>query len=336
MNSKKNLSLRPISSKDTELLQKWRSEQTDLPFNWLDDLTDEELKKRLERTGSDLNQKTFAEYRWIAEDQGQAFGYVILKNINWAMQYGEITFSIADAHQGRGYGTEAAKLLIEHVFSNTLLHKLVVHVHSDNMASQTILRKLGFIKEGKLHSQYIIKNSRVDADVYSILRGDWENQDADRDSYDIEYICVEGIPRDLFLLQDLITLDSAFFGEKNADSYGEELQDKSDLLFVIARAKGKVIGYKVGYRRKQGQFFSWFGGVSDAFRGRSVGSELMRIQHEWCKKKGYTSIQTYTKNKWKQMLMLNLRHGFDIIGSYTDGDHEAKIIFQKSFKSAKA
>ena len=44
---------------------------------------------------------------------------------------------------------------------------------------------------------------------------------------------------------------------------------------------------------------------------------------------GYEVIQTQTKNKWRNMLILNLRHGFDIVGTYTDSKGEPKIILKK-------
>ncbi|WP_274519618.1 hypothetical protein [Caenibacillus caldisaponilyticus] len=40
-------------------------------------------------------------------------------------------------------------------------------------------------------------------------------------------------------------------------------------------------------------------------------------------------MTTQTKNKWRAMLLLNLRHGFDIIGTFTDEKGEPKFILQK-------
>ncbi|MBO8157289.1 MAG: hypothetical protein H0Z32_12600 [Bacillaceae bacterium] len=34
--------------------------------------------------------------------------------------------------------------------------------------------------------------------------------------------------------------------------------------------------------------------------------------------------------KWKGMLILNLKHGFDVIGTYTDEKGEPKIILRKN------
>ena len=56
-------------------------------------------------------------------------------------------------------------------------------------------------------------------------------------------------------------------------------------------------------------------------------------QHAWCREQGYSVVSTRTKNKWRNMLILNLRYGFDIIGTYTDDQGEPKIILTKTLES---
>ena len=55
-------------------------------------------------------------------------------------------------------------------------------------------------------------------------------------------------------------------------------------------------------------------------------------QHDWCIKKGYETIRTHTKNSFKSMLILNLKNGFDVIGTFTDEKGEPKIILEKKLK----
>jgi predicted GNAT superfamily acetyltransferase len=101
------------------------------------------------------------------------------------------------------------------------------------------------------------------------------------------------------------------------------------LILAAVNDNEAVVGYKIGYERKPGHYYSLLGGVHPDYRRQGIASRLMTLQHEWCKKKGYQSIQTKTKNKWRDMLILNLKHGFDIIGTYTDEKGEPKIILKK-------
>lgn len=90
-----------------------------------------------------------------------------------------------------------------------------------------------------------------------------------------------------------------------------------------------MVGYKIGYQDRKSRFYSWLGGVYPEYRGQGIASELMLKQHEWCKQHGYAVVRTQTKNKWRSMLILNLRHGFNIVGTYTDEKGEPKITLEK-------
>ncbi|EPZ52678.1 hypothetical protein N007_02510 [Alicyclobacillus acidoterrestris ATCC 49025] len=66
------------------------------------------------------------------------------------------------------------------------------------------------------------------------------------------------------------------------------------------------------------RFYSWLGGVHPEFRGRGIANELMRRQHVWCEKQGLHVIRTQTRNTWRDMLILNIRNGFNIVGTRTE------------------
>ncbi|MGH4125516.1 MAG: GNAT family N-acetyltransferase [Clostridium sp.] len=66
----------------------------------------------------------------------------------------EISYSVSDNYQGKGYGTEAAKALIKWVFKNTELKELVAIVKPDNTSSNTVIKKLGFQNMDTKMAQY--------------------------------------------------------------------------------------------------------------------------------------------------------------------------------------
>jgi predicted GNAT superfamily acetyltransferase len=100
-------------------------------------------------------------------------------------------------------------------------------------------------------------------------------------------------------------------------------------LLLVAVQDDCVVGYKIEYQDRKSRFYSWLGGVYPEYRSQGIASELMFKQHEWCKEQRYTVIRTQTKNKFRNMLILNLSHGFDIVGTYTDEKGEPKIILEK-------
>ncbi|MBS4218101.1 GNAT family N-acetyltransferase [Bacillus sp. FJAT-49711] len=109
----------------------------------------------------------------------------------------------------------------------------------------------------------------------------------------------------------------------------KKMESRRNLLIQVAFKDSKVIGYKIGYELSNDKFYSWLGGVDIHYRNSGIASKLMEDQHEHLKGKGYKIVQTKTKNKWRQMLILNIKNGFNVIDTYTDTNGEIKIILEK-------
>ncbi|WP_235827911.1 GNAT family N-acetyltransferase [Brevibacillus migulae] len=143
----------------------------------------------------------------------------------------------------------------------------------------------------------------------------------------IEFRTYQAIPEDA-ICNGVIRLQEKVFQSK-AHSFFAELKNKDDMLILVAMDGSEIVGYKIGYQRKPRHFYSWLGGVDPAYRRHGIGSTLMQMQHEWCQQRNYLTIRTHTKNQWRDMIILNLRHGFDIIGTWTDDHGEPKIMLEK-------
>lgn len=61
----------------------------------------------------------------------------------------EIGYEIADAYQGRGFATEAARALMEFAFSHDAVQTVTAHTLAEENASCGVLRKLGFQFKGE-------------------------------------------------------------------------------------------------------------------------------------------------------------------------------------------
>lgn len=58
----------------------------------------------------------------------------------------------------------------------------------------------------------------------------------------------------------------------------------------------------------------------------------MEKQHQYLRDNGYNVVQTKTMNKWRNMLILNIKSGFDIIDTYTDEKGQFKIVLEKNLR----
>ncbi len=129
------------------------------------------------------------------------------------------------------------------------------------------------------------------------------------------------------VLEGIIELHTNTFGL--SDDLEGRMKEKPKLRIDVALEGGKVVGYKIGYALNREKFYSWLGGVDAGYRNQGIASMLMGQQHRHAKDSGYKAVQTQTKNKWRGMLLLNIKSGFDIIGTYTDHEGEPKIILEK-------
>lgn len=129
------------------------------------------------------------------------------------------------------------------------------------------------------------------------------------------------------MLEGIIDLHQKIFN--GSDNLSNQLKSKQCLFTVVALSDSEVIGYKIGYALDEKTFYSWVGGVDANYRNYGIASKLMEKQHEYLKERGYKNVQTKTKNKWRNMLILNIKNGFDVIGTYTDTSGEPKVILEK-------
>ncbi|WP_286946545.1 GNAT family N-acetyltransferase [Exiguobacterium sp. UBA4551] len=88
-------------------------------------------------------------------------------------QRAELGFELSPAYQGQGIAKEAALAVIEYGFTELSLNRIEALVLPENTASQRLLERLGFQREGLLR-QYEKTRSQFDnLYMYSILRSDW-------------------------------------------------------------------------------------------------------------------------------------------------------------------
>lgn len=142
----------------------------------------------------------------------------------------------------------------------------------------------------------------------------------------MEFVNIEGMP-DTQTVQKMLRIHEQIFHD--SENLLNKARTKPNLLFTLALENDEVAGYKIGYKLDDATFYSWLGGVGEAYRGRRIATELMRHQHYHLMEKGYSAVRTKTMNKWRSMLILNLKQGFDIIGTCADKNGEIKIILEK-------
>jgi len=86
----------------------------------------------------------------------------------------EIGIILLPAARGRGYGTQAQRLLARYLFAHTTAHRIWAGTEVDNVAEQRALERAGFTREGITRAAGWRGGAWRDGVIYSLLRTDPE------------------------------------------------------------------------------------------------------------------------------------------------------------------
>jgi len=98
-----------------------------------------------------------------------------IHGINWHNRDAEMGMIIGEKKfWSKGYGTEAAKLLVDYAFLQLNLHRVSAGAYSFNIRSIKMQKRAGFIEEGCIR-RAVYKNGQYhDKILLGILQEEWE------------------------------------------------------------------------------------------------------------------------------------------------------------------
>lgn len=132
----------------------------------------ERLESRFE---ADLREGERDGPRFAIEADGQYIGHAFLYDISEATGVCWLSIGIGDpAYQGRGYGREALRLLLDYAFRIRNLRRACLHVSAFNERAIRAYRALGFIEEGRLRQHIWIGDRYDDELCMGMLRDEWD------------------------------------------------------------------------------------------------------------------------------------------------------------------
>ncbi|WP_406206610.1 GNAT family N-acetyltransferase [Kitasatospora sp. NBC_01560] len=75
--------------------------------------------------------------------------------------------------RGRGHGSEAVRLLVDHLFGAYGLHRLELDTWSGNEHAVRAFTRLGFRIEGRRRAAVLVGGARYDRVLFGLLREEW-------------------------------------------------------------------------------------------------------------------------------------------------------------------
>ncbi len=168
----KKVRLRPLQESDLAHFQRW--------------LADDELRRWL---GSVNEQPSVAEeFDWYVSRRQdpdsilwsiEATDGTLLGNVELRLRplnsRAEVGIGIFDREQwGKGYGTEAMRLVLEYAFRELKLNRVELTTDDENVRAIRSYEKCGFVREGLLREHRLIDGRPVDSVAMAVIRSDWE------------------------------------------------------------------------------------------------------------------------------------------------------------------
>ena len=112
-------------------------------------------------------------HAWVIEADGALIGGVRLHTINYSDKRAQIAVGIVDPNAlGKGYGTQAMRLLAAHAFDTLGLHRLGCRVLDFNERAVAAYEKVGFTVEGRARESALISGKWHDDLILGLLDRD--------------------------------------------------------------------------------------------------------------------------------------------------------------------
>jgi len=86
----------------------------------------------------------------------------------------ELACWLVPSERKKGYATEATQLMVDYLFLSKEVARIQAIVEVRNMASQRVLEKAGFQREGTMRDESFERGEWRDYYLYSILRREWK------------------------------------------------------------------------------------------------------------------------------------------------------------------
>jgi RimJ/RimL family protein N-acetyltransferase len=163
--------LRPVDEDDLPFLHRLTSDPDHTgEFQWYGWQSPQRLRERWQDNGMLGDDGGIL----IIADGDDRAGFVSWRKqiANRASFYWSIGLIVTPGFRGKGYGTEAQRLLVRYLFDHTTANRIEADTEIDNVAEQRALEKAGFTREGVLRGAGFRAGKWRDGVLYSVIRAD--------------------------------------------------------------------------------------------------------------------------------------------------------------------
>ncbi len=109
----------------------------------------------------------------VRRSDSRAIGTLLLFRHDEGSARIELGYALGRAHWRQGIMREAIEAACSHAFEALGIRRIEAEVNPDNVASCTLLTRVGFVLEGALRKRWVAKGAAYDTNVYGCLVDEW-------------------------------------------------------------------------------------------------------------------------------------------------------------------
>ena len=111
----------------------------------------------------------------ITDHSDEILGEIEFYSITSYMHGFELSYQLfGSQHAGKGYTSEAVRLLADHLFDGRRINRLQLNIHPENLASKRVAEKAGFTFESIMRECWFHRGEYHDLEIWSLIRSEWQ------------------------------------------------------------------------------------------------------------------------------------------------------------------
>ncbi|MFC5289895.1 GNAT family N-acetyltransferase [Actinokineospora guangxiensis] len=174
MFSSERLTVRRFRAADAPAFAAYRSEPDVAHYqSWSAPFPDADARRLVaEFATDDPRQPGWFQYAVELRATGELVGDVAV-GLHENLRQADLGFTVAPAHQRRGYAREAVTAVLGHLFTERGLLRVAAECDARNTASAALLAALGFRREGLRREHTLLKGEWTDDLLFGLLAREW-------------------------------------------------------------------------------------------------------------------------------------------------------------------
>jgi ribosomal-protein-alanine N-acetyltransferase len=167
----KNVNLRIMEKEDLPLYNEW-SNNPEFLGKYFSPI--QRSRTEMEKVMSEPSPHEFKDFI-IEKKDGTKVGFITFFYVLHPMgRMLEMGYALIPSERGKGYCTEAAQIILDYLFLSKEIVCVQATTDSENIASQRVLQRVGFKKEGTMRKRSYVRGKWRDITLFSVLGEEWK------------------------------------------------------------------------------------------------------------------------------------------------------------------